>query len=490
MRTPVVAHFEIRTRHGRKAGADVTLAPGANDVTIRFADLKNLAEKPFSLYDVSQWVLFFDGEIAKPLYLSEYRLVRENLQLPVPTEATLAARYKAEDATLAAQKEEADPVPVWWAAATFPAGKTSAFWIDVTPDDKNINAFAQATNWTGYERVTFECDNPSAAPVKLELLLEDFTARACRETKYRKDQAVAIPLEAKPGRSTISAGLAALKTIDGLRWFDPSQVYRIGVRVASPAAQTKLRFADFRVRTTSEAAGVLAPKEGAPLCAWCHERLDDRNANACPFCGKFMNALAVVTPPAPGAVSLTPVKDGYATASGGGGGESVEERGGTDQRLNIHHYEDSYWECRSFLRFDPSAIPAGRRVRKAELRIVSAMPGSQGKSWICPIRIFAAPDGQDDFDEATLNWITQPPIGECAAVGGLYYYWTDRMALDVTAWTRARLAKSKAPFTLVLRAFTAAPCRPDNHLLGHHLPFWSHRAKDESKRPALYIELE
>lgn len=487
---PVVAHFEVRTRHARKAGTDVTLAPGANDVTIRFADLRNLAEKPFSLYDVSQWVLFFDKELAKPLYLSEYRLIRENLQLPVPGETAIGARYKAEDAALASEKEDADPLALYWAAATFPAGKAGRFWIELPPDEKNYNTFNPPTNWLGYERVTFLCDNPGAVPARFDLLLEDFTARACRETKYRADQAVVVPLEAKPGRSTISADLANLKTVDGRRWFDPSQVYRIGIRVTNPATETKLRFADFRVRTTNEAAGILTPKEGAKLCGWCHERLDDANANCCPFCGHLMNPLAVVTPPEAGSVSLTPVKDGSASAASGGGDPSVDQAGGVDQKLGVNHYDMSYWEGRSFLRFDPSAIPAGKRVKKAELRLTSSMPGSQGKSWLCPMRIFAAPDGQDDFDEQTLSWMTQPPIGDFAAQGGLYYYWTDRMAMDVTDWLRSRLARTNKPFTFVLRAFVAAPCVPDAHLLGHHFSFWSRECKDGTKRPALYVEFE
>ena len=487
---PVTFGYEVRTRHKRRANIQVTVKPGENYVVLRFADFKNIAEKPFVLWDVAQWVIFFSEELPKPLYLSEYRLIRENIELAWPNEKNVAARWKAEDATLSSEKEAGDPVPVFWATASFPAGKTGRVWTELRPGDRRFNTFAFPAIWLGYERITFVCDNPQAAPVKFELLLEDFTAQACRDTKFRDGQAAAVPLLAAPGRHPQTVSLKDLKTADGRRRLDLSQMYRIGFGVKDPQAETKLRFTDIRIRTTNEDAGILVPSEGKRRCARCRMRLDDANCNACPFCGRFYNANAVVTEPAPKSVKLVPVKDASVMASSGGGQPTVDQESRRGSGLNVCHYDVSFWEGRTFFRFDPAKIAPGARIKKAELRLSSRNVGSGGKSWLCPVRIFAPPDGRDDFDEAKLSWITQPPIGEFVAQGGLYYYWTDRVALDVTDWLRARLAKTRAPFTLILRAFEAEPVKADAHLLGHFFPMYSRESREEEKRPHLYVQFE
>jgi len=433
--------------------------------------------------------MFFEGELPKPLYLSEYRIIRENIEIAWPTKARIETQWKAEDATLVSEEEKGDPVPVFWASATYPAGKTGCVWVEIRPGEKRYNTLAFPSIWLGYERVTFVCDNPGAAPVKLEFVIEDFEARACRDTKYRGGQAAVVSLTAPPGKHALSASLKDLKTIDGRRWLDLSNVYRIGFRVPNPLAEQKLRFTDIRIRTTDENAGILVPREGGRRCVRCEQRLDDANCIACPFCGKFYNENAVVTKPAPASAVFFPVKDGHVMASSGGGGATVDGSWGTRPGMSVCHYDVSFWEGRAFLRFDPSTLPAGRRIRKAELRLRRRKPG-QGKSWLCPLRIFVAPDGKDDFDEKTLSWITQPPLGSFAAQGGLYYYWTDALALDVTQFMWARMAKTRKPFTLILRAFEAEPCKENAHLFGHHLPIDSREARDESRRPQLYVELE
>ena len=487
---PVTFTYEVRTRHKRRANIQVTVKPGPNDVVLKFADFQNIGEKPFVLWDVAQWVMFFDGELPKPLYLSEYRLIRENIELPWPTEKTLASHWKAQDATLTSQEEPGDPVPVHWACASFAAGKTGRVWTELRPGERRFNTLAFPVVWLGYERLTFVCDNPQAAPVKFDVLLEDFTAQACRDTKYREGQAAAVPMTAAPGKHTMSVPLKDLKTVDGLRWLDLSQMYRIGFRVETPPNPVKLRFTDLRVRTTDENAGILVPTEGARTCARCAARLDDANCNACPFCGKFYNADAVVTAPVPDSLKLPPVRDGSVMASSGGGGPTVDQENRRDSGISVCHYDVSFWEGRTFFRFDPGDVRPGARIRKAELRLSSRNVGSGGKSWLCPVRIFAAPDGRDDFDDAKLSWITQPPVGEFVAQGGLYYYWTDRVALDVTEWLRRRLARTRAPFTLILRAFEAEPVKADAHLFGHFFPMHARESREEDKRPCLYVEFE
>jgi hypothetical protein len=157
----------------------------------------------------------------------------------------------------------------------------------------------------------------------------------------------------------------------------------------------------------------------------------------------------------------------------------------------VHHYDDSAWEERALLRFDPAEVKVDpARIKKVELRLFSTIAGSQGKAWLCPIRVFVAPDGKGDFDEKTVSWLTQPPIGAFAATGGLYYYWSEGVACDVTEFVRARLKQGKEPFTLILHAFQAGPCRRNPHAYGHHFPFFARQAKDESKRPHLYIEAD
>ena len=101
-----------------------------------------------------------------------------------------------------------------------------------------------------------------------------------------------------------------------------------------------------------------------------------------------------------------------------------------------------------------------------------------------------APDDKGDFGEETLPWITQPPVGSFAAQGRLCYYWTDAMALDVTEFMRARMARTRKPFTPILHAFEAEPCKEDPHRFGHFLPFHSRKARDDALRPHLYVELE
>ena len=490
---PVTFTWEVRTRHGRRANIRVTVQPGANDVVLKFAELTNIAEKPLSLYDVSQWVIFFDEGIPKPLYLSEYRLIRENIQLPWPTEKNIPTHWSCEyGVTVKSEQSPGDPVPEFWASAEFSAPKGGTVWTELRPGEKRFNTLAFPENWLGYDRITFVCDNPQKEPVKLDVMLEDFITRACRDTDWREDKAAAVPLVAQPGRHMMSASLKDLKTVDGRRRLDLAQMYRIGFRARNfnEGADVKLRFSDIRIRTSDENAGILIPREGGRRCVRCDNRLDDANCNCCPFCGKFYNARAVVTTPTKNSVTLVPVKDGYVMASSGGGGPTVKECYGTDPTLSVCHYDVSFWEGRAFLRFDPSTVPAGARIRKAELRLHSAMPGSQGKAWLCPMRVFVAPDGADDFNEQTLNWISQPPIGAFAAQGGLYYYWTDTMALNLTEFLKERLAKSRKPFTLVLRAFEAEPCSENAHLFGHHFPFHAREAKDASKRPQLYVELE
>lgn len=487
---PVTIQYEIRTHNGRRGTMNFVVQPGANDVVLKLADFKSIAEKPFDLWDVGQWVLFFDRALPKPVYLSDYRLIRENIQLPAPNEARIAAQFQAQDAEIVSVKEEGDPVPVYWGAMTFAAGKTASVWIDLLAGEKNFNTFTFPAMWLGYEKLTLRCDNPQAAPVKFQLVLEDLVARACAKTEQYEGQLVVVPLEAAPGRSALAVDLTGLKTVDGGRAISLSQMSRVGFRVVNPERGTKLSVSDLRVHTTSEMAGVLVPTEGARLCARCNNRLDDRNCIVCPFCGRLYNEHAVVTEPAPNSIKLMPVKNGIATATSGGGQPTVTQRAEADQ-LDIHHYDGSFWECRTFLRFDPSALNVdAKRIRKAELRLHSANTGNQGKAWLCPMYIFTSPDALGDFDEARLSWITQPPIGGFASQGGLYYYWTDQVAIDMTQFVRDRLGRSQEPFTLILKAFEAEEVKADAHKFGHHFPFYSRRAPDESKRPYLYIELE
>jgi len=481
---PVTFTFEVRTRHKRRANIRVTVKPGVNDVVLRFADFKNIAEKPFSLYDVGQWAMFFDGALAKPLYLSEIRLIRENIQLPRPTAGSMGKQWAAEHAELDAETEKTDTVPRHWVKMTFAPGTLGKVWLDLRHGERRYNTFALNGNWLGYERLTFLSDNPGPA-TEVELLLEDFTTFACRDTEYREGQAVVIPVAVPKGKQVLSVLLKDLKTADGKRWLDLSQMQRVGFRM-KPVGKTVLRLADLRVRTTDENAGILVPSDGARKCVRCERRLDDVNCNVCPFCGKFYNARAVVTKPTPKSMKLFPVKDGCVMASHGGGGPTVDKTYGG---LSVCHYDVSFWEGRAFLRFDPSTIPAGKRIRKAELRLKRRRP-SQGKSWLCPMRIFVAPQGKGDFDEAALSWVTQPPIGSFAAQGGLYYYWTDAMAMDVTKFLKERLPGNRKPFTLILRAFEAEPCKENAHLFGHHFPFDAREARDETRRPHLYVEFE
>ena len=495
---PVTFTWEVRTRHGRRANTRVTVQPGANDVVLKFADFTNIAKKPLSLYEVSQWVMFFDEALSKPLYLSEYRLIRENIEIPWPTETSIEKQWKTENTTLTSDKEDGDPVPVFWASATYPAGKTGCVWVDLRPGERRFNTFAPISTWLGYDRITFACDNPQAAPVTFEVLLEDFATIACRDTQYREGQAAAVPVTARVGKHVVTVSLKDLRTADGKRWLDLSYVARIGFRVKAPEAATRLRFTDIRIHTTDEHAGLLIPVDRTRKCTRCGKYLDDVNCIACPFCGMFYNEKSVVTPAAPASVRLFPVKEGSVMASSGGGAPTVDRAYNKRASLSVCHYDARFggrrgiWEGRAFLRFDPSTLPVEKRIRKAELRIrrIRGKKPPQNKSWLCPVRVFVAPDGKGAFDEKTLSWITQPPVGSFTAQGGLYYYWTDAMALDVTEFVRARLAKTRKPFTLILRAFEAESYKEDPHRFGHFLPFHSRKAQDEALRPHLYVEFE
>ncbi|MFB3893304.1 MAG: DNRLRE domain-containing protein [Phycisphaerae bacterium] len=492
----VAVHFEVRSRDKSKATKEITLKPGANDVTVKFAEMEKVGERPLGLLEVGQWVLAFDKELKAPVTLSDYRLVRESLYFERPTEASIAAAWQAEEAELSSQREEpAGGGPaVYWASARFSATGKGRVWMDLRPGDKSPNTFAPVSTWTGYEQICFTCDNKDSKKVNLAVLLEDYTAVCCRLTEYREGQLVVLPVELKPGVQEVKLDLKDLKTADGQRWLDLSNVRRIGFGVTDlrgGLVTPRLRFSGLRIRTTSETAGVLVP-EGGRRCERCGQRVDDTFSNLCPFCGKLWRGDKVPWPAtAPAAVRLTPVKDASVNATDGGGGKAVTARNGKEASIGVHHYDESAWEQRALLRFDPAELkldPA--KIKKAELRLFSTIAGSQGKAYLCPIRVFAAPDGKDDFDEAAVNWLTQPPIGQYVATGGLYYYWTDATACDVTQFIRDRLAAGKGPFTLVVYAFQAGAVKRNPHANGHHFPFYSREAKDEARRPCLYIEAQ
>jgi hypothetical protein len=494
----VKVHFEIRTRNKLKAGVDLDAKPGENAFVVKFADMPSLTDKPFVPIDVGQWLFSFEKALDKPVFISEYKLIRENIELAPATPENVGTRWTAENAEVSGQLEETETSKTKWTVGRFPGDGTGRIWTDLRPGEKSFNTYAFPAIWLGYDRLTFTCDNPLKSPIEMKVLLEDHTARAARVTPFWEGQLVVIPVEVKTGKNSYEVLLKDLKTADGSRWFDASNVARVGFQLAGPKniIQPRLRITDLRVRTVSESAGVLVPADGARTCARCGERLDDARANLCPFCGKLYNPERTPTPAvAPGSVKWLPAKDTCVNARDGGGGiDIIKDSGaGRSPTISVHHYDESFWEERAFLRFDPADVKADpAKIRKAELRILSALDEKNkgGKAYLCPVMVFVAPEGKDDFDESKTCWLNQPPIGDFLFMGGLYYYSTDWVCYDLTAFVKKRLAQKKGPFTLVLRAFQAGPVKANPHALGHHWPFYSRECPDEAKRVHLYVETD
>jgi hypothetical protein len=343
--------------------------------------------------------------------------------------------------------------------------------------------------------------------VLLEDLTGDIVGTFPTQEQTRRGQMHQATVEVRPGASTISVAVdGKLRTRDDQRWLDVRDVRTVGFTVKAPVAETVVYIKRMSLESSRQDAGTLSwPAEAkpCPACAKSVEKLDpwyadlgkkgfnDRNAAYCPFCGSQLRERPLEPVSAAGALKIYPVANGGVSAAHGGGGDTGPNLSLHPGFSALHHYMDwASWEARGFLRFNLDEVPAGVKIKTAQLRLYNIDPRAGGKPWFPPLRIYSIPDPYDDWTER-VTWLSQPPLGNLLVHGGLYRWRDDPIewfSYDVTPYVSGQLSGRRVA-SLALYVMTPYPAREKPHPLGHCISFANRTDKDRSKRPYLYVEL-
>ncbi len=404
-----------------------------------------------------------------------------------------------------------------WVKLSFAAGKDGELLFRVPrpafkPGDWStyLKIAAEKNVWLGYEKLNVVVYNPSPRPVQVGVLVEDLTGFIAgmfpTQEQTRRGQMYRVAVEVAPGASTIHVAVdGKLRTQDDQRWLDVRDVRTVGFAVKAPAADTVLYVKRMYLESSRPDAGTVnwpAEAKPCPNCAKGTEKLEpwyaelgkkgfnDANAAYCPFCGGQLKERPPEPESAPGALRIIPSARAGVTTATGGSGDTGTCLSRPQMFWELHHYMEYTWEARGFLRFSLEELPAGARIKTAQLRLFSALPSKGGKPWFPPLRIYSIPDQYDDWTRQ-VTWLSQPPVGNLLVQGGLYRWRDDPIqwfSYDVTPYV-AQQAAGRRVASLALYVMTPYPARMNPHPLGHCIRYGNPPENEAGKQPYLYVEL-